>query len=128
MDKNWIKRRWYDFRMGHNTYLIFILTGANFLLIFHRLFIERVPFLEKIFSDLWVFALIFLVVYVPTALAIGHWHRKTQMKIEQEQNLRQNPFLVQMFRILLDVQTGRATKEEIERMRNLLDNIEKGKG
>jgi len=128
MDKNWPKRRWFDFRMGHNTYLIFTLTGANFLLIFHRLFIERVPFLEELFSDLWVFALVFLAVYVPAALVIGHWHRKTQLKIEQEQIMRQNPFMVQMFKIILDIQTGDASKEEIERMQKLLTDIAKGEG
>lgn len=128
MDKNWLKRRWYDFRMGHNTYLIFLLTGANFLLIFHRLFIERVPFLADLFSNLWVFGLTFLAAYVPLALIIGHWHRTTQLRVEQEQNLRQHSLFATMFRVLLDVQTGRASEKEIENFRKMLTSIEGGKG
>jgi hypothetical protein len=128
MDKNWIKRRWFDFRMGHNTYLIFSLTGANFILIFHRLFIERIPILAETFSNLWLFALVFLAAYVPCALAIGHWHRKTQLKIDNEQYVRQNLLQAKMFRIILDIQIGKASKEEIEEMRKMLMSIEGGKG
>lgn len=114
--------------MGHNTYLIFTLTGANFVLIFHRLFIERVPYLAETFSNLWLFALVFLAVYVPCALFIGHWHKKTQLKVDAEQQVRRNPLQAQMFRVLLDIQIGKASKEEIENMRNLLLSIERGEG
>lgn len=114
--------------MGHNTYLIFTLTGANFILIFHRLFIERVPVLAETFSNLWLFALFFLMCYIPCALVIGHWHRKTQLKVDMEQGTRQNTLVAQMFRVILDVQTGNATKEEIEEMRKMLKEIEGGKG
>ena len=114
--------------MGHNTYLIFTLTGANFVLIFHRLFIERVPVLAETFSNLWVFALAFLSVYVPCALIIGHWHKKTQLKVDAEQQIRRNTLQAQMFRVMIDIQIGRASKEEIENMRNMLLSIEGGKG
>ena len=128
MRKDWLRRRWFDFRQGHSVYLIFALTFANFVLIFHRLLIERVEFLDKVFSDLWVFAIVFVLIYIPFAIIIGAWHRKTQLKVEAEVTLLQNPFFAKMFRTMLDIQTGDITKEEIEDMKNLLRKIERGKG
>ena len=94
------------------------------MLIFHRLFIERVPALNEIFSSLWVFAVVFILAYIPVAVVIGAWHRKTQLKIDQEQSIRQNRIWVQVFRMIIDIQTGKATDEEIEKIRSFLKSIE----
>lgn len=128
MIKYWIRRRWFDFRQGHSYYLIFALSFANFILIFHRLLIERVEFLNEVFADLWVFFIVFIIIYIPVAIAIGAWHRKTQLKVEAEVTLLQNPLFAKMFRTMLDIQTGQIKKEEIEEMRNFLMKIEDGKG
>ena len=125
LDNTWVRRRWFEFRIGHSLYLIFALSFGNFVLIFHRLLIERVPFLNDIFSSLWMFALIFILAYIPIGVIIGLWHRKTQLKVEQEQSIRQNFLLIKMFRAIIDIQTGNATKEEIEKIRNFLESIEK---
>ena len=124
MRSNWIKRRWFDFRQGHSLYLIFVLTFSNFVLIFHRLLIERVPALEQIFSDLWVFIVVFVLAYLPIAILVGAWHRKTQLKVDIEVAVRQNPIWAKMFRTLIDIQTGKASKEEIESARKFLKSIE----
>ena len=124
MKQAWARRRWMDFRWGHSTYLIFLLTFSNFVLIFHRLLVERVEFLEDIFSELWLFALIFVVGYIPLAIAVGAWHRRTQLKVENEQVLLQNPFLARNFRMLVDILEKRASKEEIENFRKLMKQIE----
>ena len=128
MQYKWIRRRWLDFRHGHGLYLIFALSFANFVLIFHRLLIERIDFLDEIFSSLWVFGIVFVILYIPIAILVGYWHRKTQIKIESEQLLRQNPFMARNFRMLADMIDGKASKEEIEKFRNLLTSIEAGKG
>jgi len=128
MNQNWFRRRWFDFRQGHAVYLIFILTFANFVLIFHRLLIERIEFLDQIFSELWVFALFFVLVYIPLAILIGAWHRKTQLKVENEVILRQNLLWAKMFRTLIDIELKQISKEELNEIRKLLDSIEKGKG
>lgn len=125
MKDGWLRRRWLDFRFGHSIYLIFALSFINFILIFHRLLIERIESLNEFFTNLWVFAVIFIVVYIPVSIAIGAWHRKTQIKVESEQTLLQNPFLARNFRMLVDIIEGKATKEEIEEFRNLLRSIEK---
>lgn len=128
MDKNWIRRRWFDFRQGHSYYLIFALSFGNFILIFHRLLIERIPALNEILGNLGIFTMIFVLSYIPIAVAIGAWHRKSQMKIDVDVALRQNPLFAKMIRVLLDAQTGKASKEEIEEFRKLLKRIEDGKG
>lgn len=128
MNNAWAKRRWYDFRAGHGVYLIFILSFSNFILIFHRLLIERIEFLNEVFSDLVMFVVIFLLFYIPVATLIGAWHRKTQLKVDTEIWLRQSPLLAKVFRILIDMQTKKVTEKEIENMRELLKQIEEGKG
>ena len=122
----WIRRRWFDFRQGHSVYLIFALTFANFVLIFHRLLIERVPVLDEFFPDLWAFVIAFVFIYIPLAIAIGAWHRRTQLRIDTEVMLRQNPLWARMFGLFIDIQTGKASKEEIENLRGLLKRIEVG--
>ncbi len=122
----WLRRRWYDFRQGHSVYLIFGLTFANFVLIFHRLLIERVPILDELFPDLWAFVITFVLIYVPVAIVVGAWHRRTQLRVDSEVQMRQNPLWAKMFGLFIDIQTGKASKEEIENLRGLLKRIEVG--
>lgn len=121
--QNWIKRRWFDFRLGHTTYLTFLLAFGNFILIFHRLFIERLG----IELYLWQFVLVFGLAYLPLAVGIGAWHRKTQVRVETEQMLNQNPMMAKYFRILLDSINNKLSQEEIETYRKMFLDIEQGK-
>ena len=125
MQEGWFRSRWWEFRIGHSTYLIFLLTFTNFVLISYRLLIERIPFLQDIVPELWIFAILFLLLYIPTSIIIGFWHRKSQLKIDTTLGMYQNPFTAKMFRTILDVQTGKASTEEIEEFRKLLLKIEK---
>ncbi len=125
METVWFRRRWFDFRLGHSVYLIFLLSFSNFILIFHRLLIERVEFLDNIFSELWIFVLIFVFAYIPIAIGVGAWHRRTQIKIENEQALLNNPFMARNFRMLIDIIQERASKEDIDEFREFLRKIEK---
>ena len=124
MRNSWLRRRWFDFRQGHGVYLIFALSFGNFILIFHRLLIERIETLHEIFSSLWIFAFVIILFYIPVATAIGAWHRRTQLKVDMEIAIRQNPMWAKMFRMIMDIQTGKASKEEIESVRKLLKSIE----
>ena len=125
MQPGWFRKRWWEFRQGHSVYLIFLLTFTNFILISYRLLIEKIPFIQELIPNLWMFIIAFLALYIPAALLIGYWHRKTQLKVESTLTHQQNPLLAKMFRTMLDVQTGKATKEEIQEYRILLRNIEK---
>ena len=125
MKEGWMRRRWWEFRQGHSVYLIFMLTFTNFILISYRLLIEKIPFFKELVPDLWVFAITFIAFYLPAAILIGYWHRKTQLRVETTLVQQQNPVLARMVRTLLDVQTGRASEEEIKEFRDMLKTIEK---
>ncbi len=82
VNNNWFRRRWLEARYGHTSYLIFSLTIVNFVLISYRFLIEKDPILNEILSDLWIFAAILMIFYVPTSILIGYWHRHTQLSTE----------------------------------------------
>ena len=125
MSSKWFRRRWFDFRLGHSVYLIFLLSFSNFILIFHRLLIERVEFLNEIFSELWMFIVLFVGIYIPVSIVVGAWHRKTQIKVENEQALLNNPFMARNFRMMIDIIEGKASKDEVQKFREFLTKIEK---
>ncbi len=125
MKKGWTRRRWWEFRQGHSVYLIFMLTFINFILISYRLLIEKVEIFKELIPDLWLFAVLFIVIYVPAAIIIGYWHRKTQLRVDSTLIQQQNPVLAKMIRTLLDVQTGNASSKEIKEFREFLEKIEK---
>ena len=124
MNESWIRRRWWEFRQGHSIYLIFLLTFMNFILISYRLLIERITIFKELIPDLWIFALLFIVVYLPAAVLIGYWHRKTQWKVELAIKQLENPVNAKMFRTILDVQTGKASEKEVKEFREFLTKIE----
>ncbi len=125
MNQGWARRRWWEFRQGHSIYLIFMLTFVNFILISYRLLIERVAIFKELIPELWIFALLFIVCYIPAATLIGFWHRRTQLRVETTIVNQQNPILAKMIRTLLDVQTGVASEEEIKEFRKMLEKIER---
>ena len=127
VNEGWIRRRWWEERSGHTIYLIYILTFVNYILITYTFFIEKIPFFQELIPHLWIFVVIFLVSYIPASTIIGYWHRRTQLKVETTIKLLENPLWAKMFRTVMDVQTGKASKEEIEKMRQLLTKIEKRK-
>ena len=96
-------------------------------MISYRLLIERVTVFKELVPDLWIFAVLFIIIYAPSAILIGFWHRRTQLRVETTLIQQQNPILATMIRTLLDVQTGKATKEEIAEFRKMLTNIERKK-
>ena len=125
MKEGWVRRRWWEFRQGHSIYLIFLLTFVNFILISYRLLIEKVTIFKELIPELWIFALIFISIYIPAAILIGVWHRRTQLRVETTLVNQQNPVLAKMIRTLLDVQTGKASQEEIKEFRKEMEEIEK---
>ena len=128
MSQGWVRRRWWEFRAGHSVYLIFVLTFINFILIAYRLLIEKIPMFQDLIPNLSIFVLLFLGFYIPTAIIIGFWHRKTQLKVETTLTMQQNPVFAKMIRTILDVQTGEASDEEIKEFRDMLEKIEKKSG
>ena len=119
-----LRMLWFDGRIGHTTYLMFFLTFVNFIIIAFNFLIEGNSIFEKIIPYMWLFSIIFVLLYVPISILIGRWHKNTQLSTEMDILVNTNPILARMVRTLLDVQTGRASKEEIEEFRKMLRTIE----
>jgi len=69
--KSRVLRYWTYFRRGHGTYLTFLMSFANFVVIQYRFLIDYISFLQAVFSTLTAFAITFFIVYLPTATVIG---------------------------------------------------------
>lgn len=126
MNRNWIRRRWLDFRNGHSIYLIFAMTFANFITIQYGLLIDRVPQLNAIFTSIWFFATIFIVSYLPLAMVIGYWHRKSQWSVEQEALFKENKVAAILWLFMIDLLEGKVSEQDKKDMRDTLLNITKG--
>ena len=100
--KSRILRYWTYFRRGHGTYLVFLLSFANFMVIQYRLLIEYIPFLEALFSSLMAFAVTFFLVYVPIATIIG-WldYKRFAVPVELTVMARANPWIQDLIRALM---------------------------
>jgi len=101
------------------------MTFANFIIIQYALLIDRIPALNSIFGSLPIFASIFIGIYVPLAIGIGYWHRKSQMKIEQEAIFNENVMNARMWLFMLELIEGSVSEEEKTQMRNMLKGIAK---
>ena len=123
--KNFLRKIWWASRIGHSTYLMFLLAFSNFIIITYSYLLEGNAFFEKYVSDLWVFSIIFVVLYIPASILIGRWHTNTQISVEMTIRGYNNPIQAKMMRILLDVETGKATEEDIKEFRKFVNEIEK---
>ena len=107
-------RYWTYFRRGHTTYLAFLMSFANFMVIQYRLLIEYVSFLEALFSSLTAFALTFFLVYMPIATVIG-WldYKKFAVPVDLTVSAKANPYLRDLAKALMlmcDGKNGEARK------------------
>ena len=79
------------FRRGHNAWLVYLVSFANFIVIQYRLLIEYVKPLEVIFSSLTFFAVAFFLTYVPIATLIG-WIDTKKATVPREMEV--NPYFI----------------------------------
>ena len=121
----WPQQRFFEFRAGHGTYLAFAVSLVTFVLIVHRLLIERVPELNAVFGDLLIFTIVFAILYVPIAVFIGRWHMRNQYKVESTMTFMNNPSMLRAFRLLFDLETNSANKDDVEAFKKLLKRLEK---
>ena len=108
-------RWWAYFRRGHSTYLVFLLSFANFVVIQYRLLVEYVPPLKLLFSSILAFAAAFILVYVPLAVIIG-WldYRRLAVPVDMALAAEANPYARDLARALIALAEGR--REEAVRI------------
>jgi hypothetical protein len=112
-----------DFRNGHSIYLAFVLSFINFILIVYNLGISSIPVLNQALSNVWVFAAIFIFVYIPAAILIGYWHRKKQYSVENEAWLQENWIWAWISSYQIRLIEGKATPEETKQVKEYLEAI-----
>ena len=102
------------------------MTFANFITIQYQLLIDQLPYLEGIFNSIWIFAIMFILFYVPLSIILGYWHRKSQWKVEQDALFRENKVGALMWMYVIDLIEGNVSEEDKKLMREALLKITRG--
>ena len=123
LSKGFIRRRWLDFRNGHSIYLAFLLTFINFILISYNFLIKQLPFGIGDSITLPSFILLFVLMYIPTAITLGVWHRKHQYSVENEAMVQENWIMAWLGIYNIRLFKGKTTPAEDEAVLNYLTNI-----
>jgi hypothetical protein len=123
LSKGFIRRRWLDFRNGHSIYLAFLLTFINFILISYNFLIKQLPFGIGDSMTLPSFILLFVIIYIPTAITLGVWHRKHQYSVENEALLRQNWMWAWISQYQIRLIQGKTNPKEDKYIINYLNDI-----
>jgi hypothetical protein len=126
ISSDWFRRRWLDFRNGHSIYLVFVMTFANFITIQYQLLIDRLPYLGELFDSILIFAIVFILAYVPLSIVLGYWHRKSQWKVEQDALFRENKVGAIMWMYVIDLIEGNVSEEDKKLMKESLLKITRG--
>ena len=93
LGKERLLRWWIYFRRGHSTYLVFLLSFANFIVIQYRLLIEYVPMLSLVFTSLLSFAIAFFLIYLPLAILIGWYdYKRFAVPVESAVGAKASPY------------------------------------
>jgi hypothetical protein len=128
MKNNFFRIRWLDFRQGHGIYLAFFIYFADTILIQYNLLIDRLPLLDPFLgASIIGFAIIFIALYVPLAIIIGYWHRKSQWTVEVEALFKENKVGAMMWLFVIDLVEGKINEKEKKEMREMLLKITKVK-
>lgn len=101
-----LKRFWFDFRNGHNTYLSFFLSFINFVLISYN-------FLIGGFIPLWFFIILLLFTYIPLAVFVGFLHRKKQLSTDIVLQADLNPYWKEVLKELEEIKEMVKNKDSI---------------
>lgn len=87
-------RSWYYFRTGFHTYLAFVLSAINMMVVVYYLAIKSVPVLETVFPSFMIWALAVTAVGVPLSVFLGHLHvkRSGAFRSELDIQVEANPY------------------------------------
>jgi hypothetical protein len=102
------------------------MTFANFITIQYALLIDRLPYWAGIFNSIWIFAIMFILFYVPLSIVLGYWHRKSQWRVEQDALFRENKVGAIMWMYVIDLIEGKVSEEDKKLMRESLLRITRG--
>ncbi|MDF0679400.1 MAG: hypothetical protein P0116_00370 [Candidatus Nitrosocosmicus sp.] len=85
--------------------------------------IKQLPFGIGDSMTLPSFILLFVLIYIPTAITLGVWHRKHQYSVENEALLRQNWMWAWISQYQIRLIKGKTNPKEDEYIINYLNDI-----
>ena len=87
-------RRFWESRQFYSAYIALFIAITNWITIQYALLLENLPILNVIFSNIWIFMLIAVLVFTVVSILGGHYiHRKRQFRLEQAIAVEENPYL-----------------------------------
>jgi hypothetical protein len=90
----WGGRRFWESRQFYASYIALFIAITNWITIQYKLLLEHIPFLNVLFSNIWVFMVVAGVVFSLLSILGGHYiHRKRQFRVEQAVSTEENPYL-----------------------------------
>ena len=90
----WAGRRFWESRQFYSAYIALFIAVSNWITIQYRLLLENIPIFNALFSQLWVFLIVAVVVFTVLSILGGHYiHRKRQFRLEQAVAIEENPYL-----------------------------------
>ena len=90
----WAGRRFWESRQFYSAYIALFIAVSNWITIQYRLLLENIPIFNTLFSQMWIFLIVAVVVFTVVSVLGGHYiHRKRQFRLEQEVAIEENTYL-----------------------------------
>jgi hypothetical protein len=90
----WTGRRFWESRQFYSAYIALFIAVSNWITIQYRLLLENIPIFNTLFSQLWIFLIVAIVLFTVVSILGGHYiHRKRQFRLEQAVAIEENPYL-----------------------------------
>jgi len=142
MEKKFIPRAWFYFRMGWSLYFAFIFAAINTLTVTYFLAIEKYPVLQAIFPSFLQYVVLIVGMGVPILVTIGYVHYKktpayrSEAAIAAENNPYQRRSIVntelilrlnqELSRVLIkNLKNEKLTEKDLEKIVSIEKEIEK---
>ena len=91
---NWVGRRFWESRQFYGAYIALFIAITNWITIQYRLLLQNVPGLNYLFSNIFVFMVVALIIFTVASVLGGHYiHRKRQFRLENALAVEENPYL-----------------------------------
>jgi hypothetical protein len=91
---SWAGRRFWESRQFYSSYIALFIGITNWITIQYKLLLEHLPFLNIVFSNIWVFMIVSSIIFTIFSILGGHYvHRKRQFRLEQAVTVEENPYL-----------------------------------
>src|SRR5919107_4934823 len=90
----WAGRRFWESRQFYSAYIALFIAISNWITIQYRLLLENIPGLNYLFSNIFVFMVVAIIIFSIASVLGGHYiHRKRQFRLENALAVEENPYL-----------------------------------